>query len=154
MTALLHRQRTGEGQWIDLSQLEAATSGLIGEHLLEYSANGTQTLPIGNRHSYHAPQGCYRCKGTDKWVALVIRSNEEWERLCDVMNRSELKADLTLRSSIAPAQRHDQIDRVIEEWTLQRTHLSATHLLQQELFWMSKNSPVMPIFTSESFSRL
>ena len=45
MTALFHKQRTGQGQFVDLSQMEAGTHGLMGEHLLEYVMNGTQTLP-------------------------------------------------------------------------------------------------------------
>jgi len=131
MTALVYRQRTGKGQWIDLSQLEAATSGLIGEHCLEYSMNGTQTLPMGNRHPYYAPQGCYPCKGEDKWVAIVIRSDREWEKLCELIGRKDLKRDTRFISGFGRAQHHNELDRLIESWTRHHTSREVMDLLQQ-----------------------
>jgi crotonobetainyl-CoA:carnitine CoA-transferase CaiB-like acyl-CoA transferase len=131
ITALTYRQRTGRGQWIDLSELEAATSGLIGEHLLEFVLNGTQTLPVGNRHVLYAPQGCYPCKGDDKWVTLVVRSDEEWKRFCNMIGRPELIGDTRFATSAARAQYHDELDRIIEEWLLLHTHIEAMQLLQQ-----------------------
>ncbi|MDY7012194.1 MAG: CoA transferase, partial [Cyanobacteriota bacterium] len=92
VTALIHRQRTGEGQWIDLSQREACT-WLMGEHLLEYTLNGTQTLPLGNRHPVYAPQGCYRCQGDDRWLVLTVRSEAEWETFCQVLEHPEWLSD-------------------------------------------------------------
>lgn len=130
MTALIYRQRTGKGQWIDLSQLEAPTHGLIGEHLLEYAMNGTQTVPVGNRHARYAPQGCYRCKGDDKWVALAVRSDEEWERFCESIGRPELNQDVRFATRSDRAYNHDELDRLIEEWTILHTHDEAMHLLQ------------------------
>jgi crotonobetainyl-CoA:carnitine CoA-transferase CaiB-like acyl-CoA transferase len=131
MTALVYRQQTGQGQWIDLSQLETATSSLIGEHLLEYAMNGEQTLPLGNRHARYAPQGCYRCKGDDQWVVISIRSDEEWERFCTVIGHPELVNDASLTTSLDRAQYQDELDKLIEGWTLSHTHLEAMSLLQQ-----------------------
>lgn len=130
MTALIHRQRTGEGQHIDLSQLEAASHVLIGEQLLEYFANGRQSLPMGNRHSTFAPQGCYRCSGDDKWVALTVRDNEEWSALCEVVGRPELASDRRFSTSEARMENQDLLDRVIGEWTLVRSHVQVMHALQ------------------------
>jgi crotonobetainyl-CoA:carnitine CoA-transferase CaiB-like acyl-CoA transferase len=131
MTALIYRQQTGCGQWVDLSQFEAATSGLIGEHLLEYVMNGTQTLPLGNRHRFHAPQGCYRCEGDDKWVAIMIRSEDEWKTFCESMDRSELASDARFASRQDRMRSHDELDQIIEEWTLSRTHYEVMHQLQR-----------------------
>jgi crotonobetainyl-CoA:carnitine CoA-transferase CaiB-like acyl-CoA transferase len=131
LTALIHRQRTGQGQYIDLSQMEAATHALIGEHLLERTMNGMQTLPLGNRHKLYAPQGCYRCKGDDKWVAIVIRSEEEWERFCGVLEHPEWKTDERFNSQDARRQHHDILDRSIEEWTTQFSHREVMEILQQ-----------------------
>lgn len=130
MTALVHRQRTGEGQWIDLSQLEAVTHALIGEHLLEYVMNGTQTLPLGNRHRWFAPQGCYRCQGEDKWVVLTVRTEEEWRKLCELLGHPEWKADQRFATHATRRENHDALDRLIEEWTRQHTHYEVMHLLQ------------------------
>lgn len=131
MTALIDRQRTGRGQWVDLSQLEAPIHGLIGEHLLEYAVNGTQTLPLGNRHARYAPHGCYRCQGDDKWVVIAVRSDEEWERFAEVLGRPELKQDARFAKRADRAQNHDELDRLIEAWTILHTPDEAMHLLQQ-----------------------
>lgn len=130
MTALLHRQRTGEGQYIDLSQMETATHGLIGEHLLEYAMKGTQTLPLGNRHRKHAPQGCYRCAGEDKWVTVTVRSDGEWQSLCEIMQRPEWLSDDRFATTKSRIENHDILDSLIEEWTKDRTNHEVMHLLQ------------------------
>lgn len=131
MTALVYRQRTGKGQFLDLSQLEASTVAFAGEHLLEYAMNGSQCLPLGNRHRRHAPQGCYRCKGDDKWVTLVIRTEEEWQALCETIGRSDLIGDARFSGPVARAQNHDILDQVIEQWTARHGNMDAMRLLQQ-----------------------
>jgi crotonobetainyl-CoA:carnitine CoA-transferase CaiB-like acyl-CoA transferase len=130
MTALIYRQRTGKGQHIDLSQLEAATHATIGEHLLEYAMNGVQTSPQGNRHRFFAPQGCYRCNGEDRWIAITIRSDDEWRKFCEVLGHQEWFADPRFATREARQKNHDQLDRLIEAWTLSRNHCEAMHELQ------------------------
>ena len=131
MTALFHRQRTGEGQWIDLSQLEACTFGLIGEQLLAFAANGAIAQPRGNRHECHAPQGCYRCSGDDRWVALVVRSDAEWKRLCDAVGWDGPRDDPRFATEEGRRHHHDEIDRLIEAWTATRTQEEVMTRLQQ-----------------------
>ena len=130
MNALLYRQRTGKGQHIDLSQMEAATHSLIGEHLLEFCMTGTQTLPTGNRHWKYAPQGCYRCKGDDKWVTLTVRCESEWQNLCRVLDHPEWVADSCFHTPEARRKNHDRLDRIIEEWTIEHSHHQAMEILQ------------------------
>jgi len=130
VTALFHRQRTGEGQHVDFSHLEAGTHALIGEHLLEYAMNGAQTLPLGNRHFACAPQGCYQCRGEDKWVTLTVRSEEEWQRFCDTLGHPEWKTDLRFATRSARMKNHDELDRLITEWTMRQTHYEAMQILQ------------------------
>jgi crotonobetainyl-CoA:carnitine CoA-transferase CaiB-like acyl-CoA transferase len=130
MTALMHRQRTGEGQYIDLSQLETSIHASIGEHLLEKVVNGQQSLPRGNRHRKYAPQGCYRCKGDDKWVAITVRSDEEWQRFCEVLGHSEWISDPRFTTRHQRHKHHDQLDRLIEDWTVGMRHDGAMHRLQ------------------------
>jgi crotonobetainyl-CoA:carnitine CoA-transferase CaiB-like acyl-CoA transferase len=131
MTALVDRQRTGQGQFIDLSQVEAATVGVAGEHLLEYAMNGAQTLPVGNRNSRYAPQGCYQCSGHDKWVTLVVRTEREWQRLCEIIGQADLIGDPRFATPHARAQHHDELDSLIAQWTLAQSHVAAMHVLQQ-----------------------
>ena len=132
MTALIHRQATGRGQHIDLSQLESATHATIGEHLLEYAVNGTQVKPKGNRHRHYAPQGCYRCKGEDAWVTITIRTEEEWQRFCQVAGHSEWLGDYRFSGRKARRVNHDELDRKIESWTKELGKHEIMNLLQGE----------------------
>lgn len=131
MTALLHRQKTGEGQYIDLSQLEAATHATIGEHLLEKAINAVQTLPTGNRHWKYAPQGCYRCKGDDKWIAITVRSDGEWRAFCEVIDNHDWISDPRFATNEARQANHDELDREIEAWTVAFAPDEVMHRLQK-----------------------
>ncbi len=130
MTALLHRQRTGCGQHVDMSQMEFPTHALIGEHLLEFVMNKTHVSPMGNRHLCFAPQGCYRCQGEDKWVTLTVRTEDEWRKLCDVLGHPEWKTDTRFASRVARVENHEELDCLIEEWTTKHTHYEAMRILQ------------------------
>jgi benzylsuccinate CoA-transferase BbsF subunit len=92
VAALHHRNRTGEGQFIDISQSEAVTS-LIGEVLLEYQMTGKIPERKGNTHPYYAPHSVYRCWGVDRWLALEIHSDEEFAILMKIIGKSELAND-------------------------------------------------------------
>ena len=129
MTALVHRAHTGEGQWIDLSETESCT-WLIGEHALERIANGKETLPLGNRHARHAPQGCYRCKGEDRWLVLTVRTDEEWQRFCATAGHPDWGAESRWRSAQGRRECHDEIDLKIGAWAADQEARAATALLQ------------------------
>ncbi len=86
LIALHHRQRTGEGQFIDLA-LQEPSVYFIGEQVLEYSMTGQQPERWGNRDCWHAPHGTYRCSGEDRWVSIAVRSQTEWEQLCAVIDQ-------------------------------------------------------------------
>ena len=131
MLGLLHRQLTGEGQFIDLSQVEAASSSLIGEFLLGYAVNGAQPPMSGNRHDRYAPQGCYRARGHDQWLTLVVRSDKEWNLLCTAIGRPELAADPRFATESDRRRRHDELDQILEAWTAQQDAEAAMHQLQQ-----------------------
>ncbi len=79
--ALLHRDRTGEGQYIDLSMQEANFT-FIGDAWLEYELIGRVRGPLGNQHPLHAPHGIYPAKGDDEWVAIAVESDSQWQALC------------------------------------------------------------------------
>ncbi|AOY78789.1 CoA transferase [Moorena producens JHB] len=130
LTALSNRQRIGEGDWVDLSQLEGLMHGIGGEHFLEYAVNGKTTLPIGNRHPAYAPHGCYRCREEEQWVVIAIGSDEEWRTFCQTIGQPELSQDLRFATSLDRQQNHDALDTLIEAWTRQKTHYEVMHLLQ------------------------
>jgi len=140
MTALVHRGRTGDGQVVDVSELETAAAGLIGEHLLEFTVTRKRPPKRGNRHPVFAPQGCYRCRGRDAWVVIAVRDSAEWFRLCHLVDRPDL-ASGELAQVSERRRRHDEIDAVLEGWTSERSVLDATHGLQ------AIGIPAGPVFT-------
>ncbi len=130
MTALLHLQVSNQGEWIDLSEIESATHGLIGEHLMEFAFNASYTKPIGNRHRYHAPQGCYRSLGEDKWMVLSVTSESQWQEFCKVVGHTEWATDSRFATERDRQDHHDSLDALIESWTRQREAMEATQILQ------------------------
>ena len=81
LSALEHRRRTGQGQRIDLSQLEACIWALDAE-LLRYTAQGEQRAPLGNRHPGMTPHGVFPSAGEDHWIAIAVRDDRDWRALC------------------------------------------------------------------------
>jgi crotonobetainyl-CoA:carnitine CoA-transferase CaiB-like acyl-CoA transferase len=130
ITALAARQVTGEGQFVDLAQREAST-WLIGEHLLEYALNGSQTLPVGNRHPRFAPQGCYQCYGDDNWVVLTVRDEQEWRALCHLIGYDGWGSSPDFGTAGGRRARHDEIDQAIETWTRPLDTATVMEHLQQ-----------------------
>ena len=121
LLGLLHQQRTGLGQRIELSQVEAlATLGLHG--LAEHIAGKTPQRR-GNRHPSHAPQGVYPCAGEDRWLTLTVESDAQYSALCQLV-------DLPAAASVADRRRaHDEIDARLAAWTRTRERDAAVDLL-------------------------
>ena len=80
VAALLHRRRTGEGQYIDVSQIETGIYSL-SEMMLRFSARGEVMQRAGNRDENASPHGVYPCRGEDRWIALAVFSDPEWRLL-------------------------------------------------------------------------
>ena len=80
VAALLHRRRTGEGQYIDVSQIETGVYSL-SEMMLRFSARGEVMQRDGNRDENASPHGVYPCQGEDRWIALAVFSDPEWRLL-------------------------------------------------------------------------
>lgn len=83
-TALLHRDRTGAGQFIDLSMQEANFT-FIGDAWLEFEATGRVRGPLGNGHPLHTPHGIYKTRGEDQWIALAAETEAQWQACCGVL---------------------------------------------------------------------
>ncbi len=131
LAALRHRDRTGRGQWIDLSLLESAAA-LFGEALMDWSLNGRVAVPLGNRHPFYAPQGCYPCAGNDSWLVLTVRDEAEWQGLCRVLGRTDLASDPDLGTAAGRRAAHDALDDAISAWSRGLDHYEAARRLQAE----------------------
>ena len=115
--AVEHRDRTGEGLSIDLSQYELGL-GLMGPALIDYLANGTNPEPAGNRHPYgrSAPHGIYRAAGDDQWVAIAVHGDEEWQRLAALAGIDGPR----FANHENRLRFQDDLDAAIECWTKSR----------------------------------
>ena len=130
LAALAHRRRTGEGQYIDLSQYEASLH-LLAPNLLDYAANGNLGERQGNRRPDMAPHGVYRCKGDDRWCAIAVTTEAEWQAFCEALGRPGWTRRRRF-ATLAGRLRHvDQLDRRVEAWTRARPSLTVMTLLQE-----------------------
>lgn len=129
LAALRHRRVSGQGQWIDLSQLESL-SQLLGEFLVSAAARGDTPVRQGNRHPTMCPHGVYRCAGDDNWVAIAVTDEEDWHRLCQALGQESLATDSRYASMAARKNHEDEVDLVIESWTQQRDKFEVTRVLQ------------------------
>ena len=114
MAALLYRQRSGKGQFIDVSQTEPGVR-CIGEFILDYTMNGRLPERIGNRHPWLAPQGCYRCRPTETYIKVLVTSEEEWQAFCRAIDMSELIEDERFATAEKRWQNRQELDRIIED---------------------------------------
>ncbi len=129
LTALLHRQRTGEGQFIDLSQVECLFP-LVAPWLIEQSVTGQTPPRTGNRHPHFTPHGCFPCDAPDSWVVIAVTSDAAWQALCGVIGRADLAADASLAAAEGRRAREDELEAAIAAWTRERSPDEAMAALQ------------------------
>lgn len=129
LAALIERDRTGVGQFVDMSQLETLLP-LMGDHLLTTSITGEAPVRWANRSPMYVPQGVYRSGESDGWLALTIDSDDAWRRFVDVIADERLGDQ---RYSTADGRRvdHDTIDAIVEKWTSRRGKFEAMAALQK-----------------------
>ncbi len=134
--AIFHRDRTGEGQFIDSSQCESGTF-LSGATVLDWSANGRSWSRIGNRSPYKpaAPHGAYRCrpdaeKGDDSWIAIACFDEAEWAAFCEVSGQPALRSDPRFATLEARLAHQDALDEAVNAWTQSQDAYEAMLALQ------------------------
>ncbi len=130
LAALHYRRRTGKGQYIDLSEQEAAIP-VVGYALMDYAMNGRMPERMGNRSRWYAPQGCYRCAGDDNWLVITVRNDAEWQAFCEAIGHPEWAGDPRFEDILSRFQNHDELDALITSWTQGQDHVEAMHLLQK-----------------------
>jgi len=129
LLALFHRQRTGEGQFIDLSAWESTTT-LLAEGVVDASMNQRVRGPQGNAHPTMAPHGYYPCQGDDVWLALAVRSEAEWQSLCTVMGQPNLAQDARFGDMYQRLQHRAALDAKVMAWTQTQDAEDAAKRLQ------------------------
>ena len=116
MLGFMHQNNTGEGQHIDLAQVECMLP-MVAPSIVEQSATGSLGPRIGNRHPVFTPNGCFPCLGEDQWITLAVRSDAEWQALCAVMHRPDLAADPALLTATGRREHEDRIEVAVRHWT-------------------------------------
>ena len=130
LAALWHRLRTGEGQYIDMSQLEA-TAGLALEPLMDWFMNGRVWGRQGSRHLSMAPHGNYPCRGDDAWVAIAVEDDAAWSRLVGALGGSARLDDPRFATLAGRQACAEDLDVRLSEWTRGRAPWEATETLQR-----------------------
>src|SRR5579863_760365 len=129
LAALAHRALTGEGQYIDQSQWEAALV-LMPEALLQYDINQREPVRQGNHDAVMAPHECYRAAGDDKWVSIAVGSDDEWRAMCRVMEQPQLADDQRFKTAASRKQNEDALDQVVTAWTSRNDRWDIARRLQ------------------------
>lgn len=129
LAAVFHRHRTGEGQYIDLSMVEATLCGLP-EATMDYSMNRNQPARRGNSDPVLAPHGCFLCKGQDAWIAISVSDEVEWGALCEVVGNPELTSDERFSDMYRRKHHEGALNQILVEWTKTLTPNEAMELLQ------------------------
>jgi crotonobetainyl-CoA:carnitine CoA-transferase CaiB-like acyl-CoA transferase len=146
LTALLHRQRTGEGQAVEIPQVEAAMQ-LIGAELLAALETGEDPAPRGNRSLHAAPHDAFPAKGEDEWVVVAAETDAEWQALCRTMGRPELAGDPRFATLSERRAHEDELSGIVAAWTASRDKHEAARILQ------AAGVPAAPVQTPQDLAR-
>ena len=130
MAALVQKQRTGKGQYIDMASQESIAV-LIGDVILDYVMNNRVQTRRGNKGYRIAPHNCYRCAGDDKWISIAVATNREWEGLCRTMGQPDLIEDKRFSSNDRRYENQDELDEIISEWTRDKDNYMVMERLQK-----------------------
>ena len=127
--ALHHRERSGEGQHIDLSQVEACTL-FVGDAVTGWTLAGHDPGRTGNVHLTHAPYGIYPCRD-ETWVAIDCQDDAQWSALAAALGRPQWSAPGSTFATVAGRQAHrEELDAALSTWTRPRGHIEVMDQLQ------------------------
>lgn len=129
LVALTHARTTGQGQFIDLAQIECMMP-FLAPWITVHSIGGMPPTRYGNRHPQFVPHGCFRCAGEDNWIVVAVTDEHMWQRLAVLIGRPDWATDVSLKSAEARRDIEDLIERGIEAWTLSRDADQAMSELQ------------------------
>jgi crotonobetainyl-CoA:carnitine CoA-transferase CaiB-like acyl-CoA transferase len=129
LAALVHKRRTGQGQYVNLSMVEAMLQ-LTAPGLLQHQTDPAAPLRRGNRHPVFAPHGIYACAGHDRWIAIAIDDTPAFEALARVIGRRDWIGAASLATAVGRRHQEDAIDAAIADWAIGQEPHAAAALLQ------------------------
>lgn len=119
LAALEHRDRSGEGQFIEAAMLEAQ-GAMMGAAVLDYTVNGREWQAMGYQEvlgAPYAPYGCYPCRGEDDWIVIACENDEQWQSLVRLIGKNSWAADERFATRPGRKAHRDELDRRLSEWT-------------------------------------
>ncbi|MEK7353181.1 MAG: CoA transferase, partial [Chloroflexota bacterium] len=129
MAALDYRRRTGKGQYLDLSQYENGIQ-FMAPLVLDYVVNKRVATRTGNQSSYAAPHNAYRCQGEDRWCAIAVSNDEEWQSFCNVIGKPAMAKNPKFSTLLARKENEEELDRLVNEWTVKHSAEDVMTLMQ------------------------
>jgi crotonobetainyl-CoA:carnitine CoA-transferase CaiB-like acyl-CoA transferase len=129
LAALLHRKRTGEGQFVDLSQVECMFP-LVAPWIIEQSVTGKVGPRLGARHPQYVPHGVFPCDGDDAWIVVAVTDATAWAGLCAAIERPDFAGDPALAMADGRRAAEDLLEEAIAAWTRGRSPDEAMEALQ------------------------
>jgi benzylsuccinate CoA-transferase BbsF subunit len=133
IAALDYRRRTGKGMYLEQSQWEAGLH-FLGPWLMDYTVNSRILRRMGNRDPYAAPHGVFPCLGDDRWVAIAVRTDEEWQAFCQVLGKPEWIHKGRFSTLLGRKENEDELEGFIDQWT--RDHTA------EKVMWLMQNAGV------------
>lgn len=128
LTGLRQRDETGRGCVIEVSMVESALNA-AAEQVVEFTAYGNLISRLGNRSRDAAPQGLYRCAGTERWLAISVATDEQWRLLKSALDEPDWANDPSLDTHDGRVRAHDVLDKHLEQWAGSRDSSTAAELL-------------------------
>ncbi|MGF1595807.1 MAG: CaiB/BaiF CoA transferase family protein [Acidimicrobiales bacterium] len=116
VAGLEHRDRTGEGIHIDISQFETTISLLLGPFAMDHALSGRAQSRIGNRSLWYAPEGVYPCEGEERWIAISVADDIAWAGLASLLP-AEIAGDERFATNEGRMAALDDLDAALAGWT-------------------------------------
>jgi benzylsuccinate CoA-transferase BbsF subunit len=134
LAALDHRRRTGQGQYIDVSNLEVGVN-CLETAIVDYTVNGRVQRRAGNEWMVGdlpgtAPHGVYRCQGAQRWCAIAVRDDQEWQRFCAVLGNPTWTHEPRFTTALGRVKHRQELNARVESWTAPQRAEDVMHRLQ------------------------
>lgn len=146
LMALMIKQRTGRGQYIDMSSCETLNT-LVGDRMVEYELSGVSPGRDGNHDGLYAPHNVYPAAGEDSWISIAVTDDEEWRALRSAMGEPGWALSPALDTSDGRYAAQDELDLRVAEWTRLFSADELTRLLQASGVAAIPSYPAEDLFT-------
>jgi len=130
LAALDYRRRTGKGQYLDIAQHQGGVQ-YVAPLLLDCVVNNRVATRKGNCDDYAAPHGMYQCKGDDRWCAIAVFTDEEWQSFCKVIGNPAWTEDPKFATLESRKENEEELNKLVQEWTINQTDVDVMMKLQE-----------------------